>query len=281
MAVVSRHTVAATGVLTALALAVAGCSSPPASVAPPDLELVCSGDGSPTVILVPGMATPAATFESLQRLIETDTRVCSYSRAGIGNSPPWPANEADPSAGMAADQLRATLDENDVQGPFVVLGWSYGGLVAQAFAQRHRDVTAGLVFEDSSVRSMFTQADFGSQKVEEGGRPIDMERTVKDLSSLDFGDLPAVVLTRGELDGFDVATMNRWMDGHEELAALSRNSMHVVAFDAGHVIHGDSEALVEKAVDTVVESVRNREPLPECDDYDWAAYTGECATPRP
>ena len=77
-----RHSALQVAVLITFALVVAGCSAPPASVAPPNLELVCSGEGSPTVILVPGMATPAAVFESLQSLLETDTRVCSYSRAG-------------------------------------------------------------------------------------------------------------------------------------------------------------------------------------------------------
>ena len=105
-----RHSALQVAVLITFALAMAGCSSPPASVAPPNLELVCSGEGSPTVILSPGVATPAEAFESLQAQIETDTRVCSYSRAGIGKSPRWPENEADPSAGMAADQLRATLE---------------------------------------------------------------------------------------------------------------------------------------------------------------------------
>ena len=279
MASFLRHSALQVAVLITFALAVAGCSAPPASVAPPNLELVCSGEGSPTVILVPGMATPAAVFESLQSPLETDTRVCSYSRAGLGESPPWPRDEADPSAGMAADQLRATLDASEEHGPFVVVGWSYGGMVTQAFAQRHRDVTAGLVFEDSSVRSMFTQADFGVMRVEEGGRPIDMKRTREDLSELDFGDLPTIVLTRGELEGFDDATMKRWIQGHVELAALSTNSMHLIAFDAGHAIHWDSEALVEKAVDAVVESARSREPLPECDQYEWAPYTGECKEP--
>jgi pimeloyl-ACP methyl ester carboxylesterase len=271
----SRQALLAGGVILC-AMVVAGCSGPPASLAPPNLEIDCSGEGSPTVILIPGMATPASAFESLQSSIATDTRVCSYSRAGIGDSPPWPPDEDDPSAGMAADHLRATLDEKEVRGPFVVLGWSYGGMVAQAFAQRHREMTSGLVFVDSSVRSMFTQALFGTMRVEEGGRAIDMERTRDDLADLDFGDLPTVVLTRGELDGFNEAEMARWRQGHEELAALSTNSMYLIAFDAGHAIHWDSEALVEKAVDAVVEAVRSGDPLPECDEYEWAPYTGEC-----
>ena len=33
---------------------------------------------------------------------------------------------------------------SEEHGPFVVVGWSYGGMVTQAFAQRHRDVTADL-----------------------------------------------------------------------------------------------------------------------------------------
>jgi pimeloyl-ACP methyl ester carboxylesterase len=265
------------GAVLALAvLTLSGCSSSPASVAPPNLEVSCSGEGTPTVVMAPGLNTDAAAFESLQQVIATDTRVCSYSRAGVGESPAWPEDESDPSAGAAADQLRATLDHRGIRGPYVVLGWSYGGLVAQAFVSRYRSETAGLILVDSSVGSMFDRPDFDTESFEEGGRRIDQVKTRSEVSDLDFGDLPTVILTRGQLDGFDEAALRWWTEEHDDLVHLSSDSLHLIAFDAGHAIHWDSEALVEKAVDDVVEAARSGDGLAECNDYDWAVYSGEC-----
>ena len=181
------------------------CTSPPESIAPANLEIVCEGEGTPTVILIPGLATAADVFDSLQTQIANDTRVCSYSRAGVGDSRRWPEDIPDPSAGTAADQLRATLEANDVLGPYVVLGWSYGGLVTQAFAARHRDVVAGLVFEDSSMMGQFESDFFDPSTFAEGGRSIDLDATAEEIEDLSLTGIPVIVLTQGDPGRADAA----------------------------------------------------------------------------
>ncbi|WP_314502631.1 alpha/beta hydrolase [uncultured Microbacterium sp.] len=253
------------------------CTSPPQSIAPANLDIVCEGEGTPTVILIPGLDTPADTFESLQAQIATDTHVCSYSRAGIGTSPPWPEDLPDPSAGTAADQLRATLEANEVSGPFVVLGWSYGGLVTQAFAARHPDAVAGLIFEDSSMMGQFENEIFDPSSFVEGGRSVDLDGTAEEIEGLSLEGLPVIVLTEGiPPEGIDGATLEWYTQLHDDLSALSDDSLHVIAVDAGHAIHWDSEALVEKAVGTVVDAVRSGDAMSECDDTVWVPYGGEC-----
>jgi len=265
------------GVLLVATVSLASCSSPPKSIVPANLEIVCEGNGSPTVILVPGLDTPAETFASLQAQIATDTRVCRYSRAGIGRSPDWPEDLPDPTAGTAADQLRATLEANDIPGPYVMLGWSYGGLVAQASAARHRDALAGLVFEDSSMMGQFESEFSDPSTFEEGGRAINLESTADEVAQLKMTGLPLIVLTEGiPPEGVDEATLEWYTQLHDELSDLSDDSLHLIATDASHAIHWDSEALVEKAVDSVVEAVRSGDPLPECDDAVWVPYGGEC-----
>ncbi len=173
----------------------------------------------------------------------------------------------DPSAGMAADQLRATLEANDIPGPYVVLGLSYGGLVAQAFAARHREALAGLVLEDSATREWFDAPEWSELAWAEGGRDIDTELTYDEVGGLTLGDVPLVVLTQGTMA--DVQYPEFLLETHDDLAARSRNVMHIIATDAGHAIHLDAEPLVEKVVETVVAAVRDGEPLPACDDEDW------------
>ncbi len=266
----------------ALALGVAalgGCAgeAPPESLAPANLHLDCTGEGSPTVVLGSGMGGSAADFRSMQRELTETTRVCSYSRAGLGLSPPWPSDLADPSAGMAADQLRATLEANDVAGPYVMLGWSYGGLVAQAFAARHREVLAGLVLEDAAAAELFGSPGWRFTAWEEGGRDIDTDTTRDEVSDLDVGAIPLIVLTQGELG--DWPNDPPWMQVQDRLASLSENAVHVIATEAGHAIHWESEALVTTAVEEVVAAVRSGEPLEPCENEDWAPFAGECREP--
>lgn len=266
-----------------LVTALAGCSgepesvAPPESVASPDLELICEGEGSPTVVMGSGLGGSAADYAALQAQLAGVTQVCRYSRAGLGQSPPWGADLDDPSAGTAADQLRATLDEHDVPEPYVLLGWSYGGLVAQAFAARHGDAVAGVVLEDAATPEIFDAPEWEGFSWEEGGRMIDTQATADEVRDVDLGDLPLIVLTQGTMEDWPDPAL--WTSIQDRLATLSDDVVHVVATDAGHAIHFDVPALVAQAVEDVVEAVRSDEPLPECDDQDWLPVGGACRAP--
>ena len=111
-----------------------------------------------------------------------------------------------------------------------MLGWSYGGMVAQAFATRHADVTAGLVLEDSSVPQQFVDPEWERFDVVDGGRPVDLDTTVAELSEVDLGDVPTVVLSSDELKG---KQRTLWYRYHDRLAASSTDAVHVEAVDSG------------------------------------------------
>ncbi|GAA1987395.1 hypothetical protein GCM10009777_22150 [Microbacterium pumilum] len=229
------------------------------------------------MVLVPGLGTDGSAFLELQDELAETNRVCSYSRAGLGGSPSWPEHLDDPSAGDAADQLLATLDAREEPGPYVMLGWSYGGVVAQAFAVRHGDLLAGLVLEDAATPELFDSPEWDFFAWAEGGRDIDTARTTDELNGLDLGDLPLIVLTQGTME--DWPDPELWLQTQDRLATLSDDVLHVIATEAGHAVHWDAEALVVRAVDDVVDAVRSNEPLPECDNHRWRPLTGECRLP--
>ena len=175
----------------------------PTSSSPADdraLEMTCTGDGAPTVVLEAGLDTSGETFAALADTLAATTRVCRYDRAGVGLSAALDPGDPDPWPGSSADALAAELESRGEAAPYVVLGWSYGGMVAQAFATRHADLTAGVVLEDSSVPEQFADAAWDDIAWVDGGREVDADTAVAELSELDLGDLPVVVLTADELE---------------------------------------------------------------------------------
>jgi len=278
-----------------LAVAVSGCAgsgapsskpapspspsaSDPASVSdaalPGGLDMTCRGSGEPTVVLVPGLGVDRSVFTELAGLLPASVQVCTTERAGVGSSPPLADDVPDPSAGSAADQLLEGLHGRGLDGPYVLLGWSYGGLVVQAFVDRHPNVVAGVVLEDASVPEQFTERIWREQSIDwaEGGRPIDTDATIRELAELDFGDVPLFVLTQGEMAG---RLRDNWFGHQDRLAALSPDSVHVVADDSGHEIHVDALPLVDAAVTEVVTAVTQGRPLKPCDRR-FARWQGSC-----
>lgn len=237
------------------------------------IAMTCRGEGDPTVVLVPGLEGDLGVFSDLMKALPATNRVCSTERAGVGESPPLPAGEADPSAGSAADQLLGGLQERGMNGPYVLLGWSYGGMVVQAFADRHPESVSGILLEDSSVPAQFAEPLWKKVGIDwvEGGRPIDQDSTTGQLADLDFGEVPLFVLTQDELPG---AYQRNWFRHQDDLAALSTDSVHVVAH-SGHEIHVDALPLVAAAIREVVDAVRGDGTLESCDER-FARLGGSC-----
>lgn len=247
-----------------------------------DLHVECQGEGSPTVVLIAGLNTSGEVFTDLAGRVGGTTRTCWYDRAGIGSSPAQAAEWPDPSPASAATDLHASLAEQQVPGPYVVLGWSYGGMVAQAFATRFRDETVGLVLEDTSVRAQFIEPVLMDVDEElgvrwaEGGRELDVEELKAQLSDLRFRDLPLVVLSQDARGVWGRA----WLGAHDELAARSRAGVHVVGTGSGHAMHEDVPDLVAAAVEAVVAAAAADSTLGACDER-FTDAGGRCRAVTP
>ena len=272
------------GVLT-VAVLTAGCSSQgtgsadlPASESPaptseptaatgsdPDptgLHLDCAGEGGPAILLIAGLNTSGATFADLRDRLAEGATACSYDRAGIGDSPPLAADDPAPSPGRAAAALRETLAAADVEPPYVVLGWSYGGLVAQAYAKAYPEDLAGLVLEDTSVREQFTDPVLVNPDIDwrEGGRAIDRRALVADVADPDFGDLPVAVLSQD----FRARWIPAFYRAHDRLARASSDGIHAIGIGSGHAMHDDVPGFVARAVQSVWSAAAAGTSLPGC-----------------
>jgi pimeloyl-ACP methyl ester carboxylesterase len=127
------------------------------------LYLECRGSGSPTVVLVSGLAEASVYWRGwIAPVVAQNSTVCAYDRAGQGWSDPPPS----PQDGVAvATDLHNLLAKAQLPGPYVVVGHSTGGVYVRIFAARYPDQVAGMVLLDSQPNEALTGGlpDFPSQ----------------------------------------------------------------------------------------------------------------------
>ena len=110
------------------------------------LHLYCTGIGSPTVVIDTGWGDWSAGWSLVQPEVARTTRVCTYDRAGMGHSEPGPLPRM---AGQFARELHTLLHTAGVDGPYVMVGHSLGGLPVRVFAHDYASEVAGVVLIDS------------------------------------------------------------------------------------------------------------------------------------
>jgi len=113
---------------------------------PVKLNLDCTGQGSPTVVLESGSTIPALGWAKVQPEIARFARVCSYDRAGYGWSEPGPEPR---TITQIAKELKALLDAADEAGPYVLVGHSLGGFTVRVFTSLYPNEVAAVVLVES------------------------------------------------------------------------------------------------------------------------------------
>jgi pimeloyl-ACP methyl ester carboxylesterase len=83
----------------------------------------------------------------VQPEVATFTHICTYDAAGTAWSDQPPTNMVASCAGRTAE-LHRVLQNAGVAGPYVLVGFSIGGLVARLFAQEYPSEVAGMVIVD-------------------------------------------------------------------------------------------------------------------------------------
>ena len=117
------------------------------------LHWCVSGEPSelPDIVLDHGGGGSADDWSHVVPLLAAHTRVYSYDRAGMGDSPSDGQGCSAPAVSARLAQLVAHLG---VRKPFVLAGYSLGGLYARHYAQLHAQDVAGLVLVDTTPTAM-------------------------------------------------------------------------------------------------------------------------------
>ncbi len=255
------------------------------------LFIQCTAPGSPgvpTVILEAGLAADHTSWSQVQPAAAVHARICSYDRAGLGQSDQ--ASTPRDAAAVAAD-LATLLQRAAVPGPYLLVGHSFGGLFARRFIADNPADVVGVVLVDAVHEDWWTRAlgalppespddsqrlqsfrRFLTSEVADPARNaegVDIPATaaqVREAGSLDAR--PLVVLTAGISDVLAPglppevqAKLDALLQQElpRELAALSSDSTVVVVPDSGHNIPQQRPDMVVLAIQAVLAAVANKQ----------------------
>lgn len=246
------------------------------------LWLSCTGAGKATVILEAGLGADHRSWAAVQPAVAQFTRVCSYDRAGLGQSEPAPTPRTSQDVVQDLHQLLQKAGET---GPYILVGHSFGGLHVQLFAHTYPAEVLGLVLVDAVHEEWWSRAaallpppaaddsarlqnfrqfmtvDYADPaKTAEG---IDIPATVAQLQQAgSLGDTPLLVLVAGMptvlAPGLPTALesqLNHLLQQTlpEELLARSSLSMRLPVEDSGHNIPQEQPDAVVVAVRTMLD----------------------------
>ena len=292
--------------LAVLTVAVSGCN-PPASPgadqtagstsAPADIDalvdigggrelrLVCQGSGSPTVLFISGtrgaadewstlLPDAAPSTESTFDAVARSTRVCAYDRPGTSLDSGEPAGSTavpqPTTAAQSAADLHALMAAAEQGGPYVVVGLSWGGMIAQQFARTYSDEVVGLVLLDSAseyLETAFSPEQWSAwmavvaNSLDAAGSEVPAyEPSIVELRATPaLPAMPTVVISSDQPWDLQVtpgaSTWPGWVAAQAELAQ-ALNATHITQTDSGHGIPVEQPALVTGAILDVMDAAR-------------------------
>ena len=259
------------------------------------LHIRCVGplSGKPTVILEAGGGGFSTTWAAVQSLLSARVRTCAYDRAGLGWSEPGPAPR---TMSQEVFELHALLKAAKIEGPYVLVGQSIGGLLVRLYAERYSGQVKGMVLVDPTHESGVLYSLRAGKWVrlrEQGtGRAVPKPRIEgpvatkynpdDDYLAEEFqliylsrvgnakplGDRPLIVLGAGKRAQPPGTSAELWKELREErdaqvreLAGLSRNSKFVLDASSGHNIQSDNPQLVADSIEEVLKGISKRSRL--------------------
>ena len=233
------------------------------------LNIRCSGDGTPAVVLISGLATDNHDWVEVEKQVSEFTQICSYDRFGLGESD---HRDGTPTSQTATDDLHALISASGISGQVLLVGHSYGGLIAQLYAAKHPDDTFEVVLVDSLHEENLDRAGviLGEPTMTTFMRAltanpegVDIPASLDQVQGLDLGDTPVTVLTAGDHDLPDIIDpgvgrqlISAWLYSQRGLSKLSTTGVQFIAEGSGHCIQCDRPNVVVDAIREMADGVR-------------------------
>ncbi|GHA80365.1 alpha/beta fold hydrolase [Cognatilysobacter bugurensis] len=235
------------------------------------------GDGATAVVFESGFGQGAGVWKDVIAQLGPDCRCIAYGRAGLGGST---TDGAPKRIDEHLQDLGAVIDSLAPDRKVVLVGHSYGGLLATEFARKYPNRLSGLVLVDPSTmqqRHAFLAAD--RDRVLADDRALlemlppsmgaDYTNLIAQLDSADAAlprampDLPVALLTSTAVADepfvFEETARGKslWKAQHATLfAGFSQGTHRYLA--TGHNIHRENPAAVADAIRAVADQASGK-----------------------
>jgi pimeloyl-ACP methyl ester carboxylesterase len=263
---------------------VTGPFSKPVDIGGRRLFLQCQGNGPQTVILESGLISSSTDWAVLIPRLTPSARVCIYDRAnaGLSDAAPTPRTAQD-----IAHDLHALLYNAGIAGPYLLVGWSVGGMYSLRYAATYPEDLIGLILIDPAHPEQ-TQRELALLPPESSSESRGMQQLRKQLQTdpLQFrenqqeqidirtseqqvraittlGAMPLIVFTAGRLENqsgipatHTQAMQQEWLSMHRHYLSLSTNSQHIIAERSYHCIQCMQPDLVVNAIQSLLQTGR-------------------------
>lgn len=118
------------------------------------LHIDCIGEGSPTVVMDYGLGGLSLVWSLVQPEVAKFTRVCTYDRAGYA----WSTSSLKTrTSQQMVQELHTLLNRAEIEGPYVLVGHSLGGLNACLFASQYPKEVVGMVLVDAVPANVYSR----------------------------------------------------------------------------------------------------------------------------
>ena len=231
------------------------------------LTVQAMGQGAPTVVFDAGLGDSKESWRWIWPAVAKRTRVFVYDRAGLGRSESGPLPR---TSRQIVDELHTALDRAWVDGPYILVGHSFGGLNMQLFARTYPKEVAALVLLDPTPLE-FPEWEAQSRSLEERQRletslSLASETLRHELDSVD--ESVQQVRQAGEPDRIRIVVLSSgrpeepewfresWKQMQIQLAERLSASRHIVIDDSGHYIHFDRPEVVVQTINEIIDAQR-------------------------
>jgi pimeloyl-ACP methyl ester carboxylesterase len=156
------------------------------------LHVRISGQGSPAVVFESGIAASSVNWTPVQNAVSAWTSTASYDRPGFA----WSESSRRPlTPGEMNDLCRELMTKAGLRPPYVLVGHSFGGLLARLYASRWPAEVAGLVLVDPALLLEWSEP--APHRLRMLGRGVVLSRRGALLARIGFVRLSLKLLSSG------------------------------------------------------------------------------------
>ena len=232
-----------------------------------ELYMTCVGTGSPTIVYFHGLGGGGTAPELMgfaHRLTDRH-RFCTYDRVNTGESD---SQQEQHTGADSVRDLHTLLVAADVRGPHLLLGFSWGGLLASMYAGTYPDDVMGVLLRDSvlpddeEVDALIPADELAQLRVEyEGAEREDIDPTTLNQAQQAVRSVPDVPVTfmsaeprnypptwPGErMKPLYRAKLKEFVDQFDQGRLVPVQSSHDIALDQPELVVAEVERIVSKS----------------------------------